>query len=489
MDFLDPKKKQAHRNRLFIGYALVAIMIFVVAYILMLITSSYGYDRESGKIVQNGLVFVDAHPTSAKIFINNKEKGDTAGRYVLQEGTYSLELRRDGYRSWNRTFNLEGAAVERFIYPFLFPQQLESKEIGAYDVRPDMVTQSPDRRWIVTHLAANANRFIVTDTSGDDSKVTTITVPEPVLPSRPNPKLEALEWSTNNRHILVKNTYDGGVDYALIDRQEPQASTNLNSLFPRPVAHVALRDKNIEQLYVLDVNGLLELIDVRTRAIEAIAQRVSLFFPYRDNTLLYVTETGAAQGKVLVKLREGNDTYTLRTLPKGTEYFLNTARFDGDQYVVIGTNAESKVYIYTNPLEVLKRRDATPAVPRLSLRTDAAIERLSFSANARFIALQGGNTLAVYDAEDDRQFRYNTGLELAAGEHARWMDGHRLTLVSQDKLYVFDFDGSNKHELLPAYSSSTTLFDRDYTALFTFAPNKAANEKASLTRTELVVDR
>jgi hypothetical protein len=115
MDFLDPKKRLAHRRRLIIGYVLMGIAILTVTYILVLITGGYGYNRKTGAIVQNGLVFVDSHPIGSKIYINGQDRGDAPGRFVLEEGKYKVEMKREGYRTWSRDFNLDGSSIERFV--------------------------------------------------------------------------------------------------------------------------------------------------------------------------------------------------------------------------------------------------------------------------------------------------------------------------------------------------------------------------------------
>jgi hypothetical protein len=181
--------------------------------------------------------------------------------------------------------------------------------------------------------------------------------------------------------------------------------------------------------------------------------------------------------------------YNLRTLPVSSLYLLNIADFDHKLYVAVGSNTESRLYVYQDPIGALKKGGyITPPIKAL-LRVDKGAEFVSFSANARFVALQGGSKFAVYDAEDNRQFRYDVGLPLAEHAKAAWMDGHRLNLTSQNKLYVFDFDGSNRQELNAVHASAKPMFDRDYTALFTLSPSVTVPNKSAIVRTELIVKK
>ena len=125
MDFLDPVKKRALRNRLIAGYFLIGTAILLVT--LILVFQSYGYDldRKTGSIIQNGLLFVSSEPVPSDIYLNGKQvKSNSDARLVLPSDVYKLELKHDGYRTWQRTISLAGASIDRVVYPFLFPTKL-----------------------------------------------------------------------------------------------------------------------------------------------------------------------------------------------------------------------------------------------------------------------------------------------------------------------------------------------------------------------------
>jgi hypothetical protein len=492
MDFLDPKKRRAHHIRLVIGYGLMAIALGFGTLILVFATSGYGIDRKTGTIIKNGLVFVSAHPESAKIYINGQDRGSTDGRFVLEEGKYNFALKRDGYRDWTHDVMVEGVSVERLVYPFLFPSKLTSSDVQLYAAAPDMVTQSPDRHWIVSHQAANFNSFEVTDASTDTNDTTTATLPTSVMPAKTGTqKLEAVEWSTDNRHVLLKHSFAEGSEYIMFDREVPAESINITqALGGRQLAQLALRDKKPDQVYVHQADGVLQAFDLKSRAVTPVATKVLSFWPYGDKTILYVTDADAPAGKVYAKLRQDTTSYTVRTLPKSDTYLLNMAEFDGDQYVAIGTKAESRLYIYLNPLSKLKASPTQLPPVKVLLKVDSGAEFASFSANARFIAIQSSSKFAIYDAETNRQFRYDQKIVVDAGREATWMDGHRLNLVANDgKLHIFDFDGTNHQTLLATLPAFTPFFDRDYTALFTVSPSVTVKDKTALVRTELVVKK
>jgi hypothetical protein len=492
MDYLNPKKRRAHHIRLFIGYGLMAIALGFGTLILVYASSGYGINRKTGTIIKNGLVFVGAHPEGAKIYINGQDRGDTDGRFVLEEGKYSFTLKRDGYRNWSHDVTVEGRSIERLVYPFIFPSRLLSTDVQLDAATPDMVTQSPDRHWIVSHQAANFSTFEVTDANTDDNATTAIVLPSTIMAARPGEqKLEAVEWSTDNRHVLLKHVYATGVEFIVLDREVPAQSINITQLFSGTAyTQVAFRDKKPDQVYLQRADGLLQIADLGSKAIVTVAARVLSFSPYGNNTLLYITDVDAPGGKVLAKIRQDTTSYTVRTLPKSDIYLLNMAEFDGDQYVAIGTSAESRLYVYLNPLAKLKAQPPQLPPVKILLKIESGAEFATFSTNARFVAVQGGSKFAVYDAETNRQFRYDQKIAVDPGRKATWMDGHRLALVGNDaKLHIFDFDGTNHQTLVAAMPTFAPFFDRDYTALFTVSPSITVKDKTALVRTELVVKK
>jgi hypothetical protein len=486
MDFLDPKKRRSRNIRLLVGYCLVAIALLLASTLLLFAASGYGINRSTGEVTQNGLVFVDAHPEQATMFLNGQDKGGTDGRFVLEAGIYNLELKRDNYRTWKRDFVLEGGNIVRLVYPFLFPEILTNRNVYAFTATPDMVTSSPDRKWIVSHTPAAPTTFQLTDTSTDELTTTTFTIPQAILGTRAGEqRMKAVEWSTDNRHLLVHYTFAGGSDYLIIDRQEPEQSISVSQTINSPFVAVTLRDKKSDQLYIQQsVGGQLVAANTKDGTTAIVATGVVEYWPYKDNTVLYATTDGASPEKALIKLKDGQITYNLREVATGPKYLLNIAEFDGDTYVVAGSTADGKTYVYKNPLATLKKDSANPPIQMALLRVDNPSQAI-FSSNTRFIALQGGSKFAVYDFETKNQYKYDINLTVEPDYKATWMDGHRLMLVSGGKMNVFDYDNQNRQGLVDTSSAYVPMFDRDFNQLFTVGPLPSDSTKTGLIRTDL----
>jgi len=484
MEFLDPKKRKTHRQKLFLGYGLIAVALAMMTIIVVFAAYGYDVDRKTGQVIQNGMIILNSAPESSRIHINGKDEGTTDKRLSLPTGQYQVELSRDGYRTWKHDVNLAGGAIEQLVYPFLFPTSLQTKSIQNYLATPELTTQSPDRRWLLVQRPGDGfGAFQVTDLNDNNNPTTTIVFPDGVVSTGTKHTFSAVEWSTNNNELLLKHDFDGKTEFLVLNRDDPAKSLNVTAtLSERTFTDVRLRDKKADQFYLYNsADKSLYTANLRNRQYVLVASQVLSFKSYQQDTMLYVTPS-ADTNRVTVHLQHKGTDKELRTLAASPTYLLDAANFEGKLYVVVGSQNESKAYLYKDPLDSLDGDELPKSFRALTLEK---AQYVSFSKNARFIALQAGSKFTVYDAETDRHFRYDTKLGVVDGRQALWMDGHRLTLVTNDGVStVFDFDGTNMHSLNSAVPGSDIYFDRDYSALFVIAPN-AEQKPADLTRTEL----
>lgn len=490
MDFLDPEKKRIHQRRLILGYVLVGIAIAMTATILLFQSYGYDLDHKTGKVIQNGLVFVAAHPDSAAIYLNGKTDGTrTDTKITIPAGQYTIELKRTGYRDWKRSFTLDGGSVERLIYPVLFPEKLVTTDVQSYASAPGFASASPDRHWLLVLQPGSFTNFDEYDLSNPKAATALVNIPSNVLTASTGAqRLSIVEWSTDNRHMLVKHDYAGGSEFIVVDRDTPASSFNVTKSIGAPATAVTLRDKRYDQYYVYNApNQTLQTYDLKTKQLTPFLEKVLSYKTHGSGTVLYATDNNEVPGKVAVKLWDGGSSYMIHAYARGSDFHLDLTQFNNDWYMVIAPSNDGHAYVYKNPQNILKKPDTkTPLVPFTVLKLDNP-QFVSFSDNARFIAVQSGAKFGVYDIETDRRYYYDSKLSFTPGQMATWMDGHRLLAVIGGKTTVFDYDGINMQTLSASYEGLLPYFDRDYTALYNVAPAVAGGGKSGVTRTELKI--
>lgn len=488
MDFLDPKKRKAHVRRLYIGYLLVAIAIGLGAVVLLFASSGYGVDR-SGNVFQNGLVFLASTPDSAQVKITNADKSFdetvvTSDRLELKADTYTFQYLKQGYKPWQNSFDIKGGSIERLVYPFLVPETLKTDVDEAYPAAPGLVTQSPDRRTILVQQPDSLTNFQVFDSNDLAKAPTTFTLPAGLLPAGAAVKpFQLVEWSTDNRHVLVRYDSDSGPIFLVIDRENPVESRNLNTYFGLNPKKVALRDKSQNKFYMISPDQRLISAEVDNKVVRDEAVGVVDFKAHGDDNILYVTSAGATDpAKVRAMVRQDNKDYLVRELPAGETYVLDLAQYRNRWYVVVGSSTANEAYVYRDPVLALQSvNNTTPTIRTIRLDHPT---RVSFSATSRFIAVQNGSNFAVYDSEKDRQYKYTVNPNFDDPSAVRWMDGHRLMGSTEGKVLIIDFDGTNQQTLNPIVPGTQPMFDDNFEQLNTLAP---ATSGQSLTNTSMRV--
>jgi hypothetical protein len=488
MDFLDPKKTFRHTIILISGYILIGIAIVIATIVLLYEAYGFGLGK-GGSIIQNGLLFVSSQPHPASIYVNGKlNKSSTNTRLTLPEGIYSLKLTRTGYRTWSRSIEVDGGTVEDFDYPLLVPTKLVTTKIKTYSSLPGLVTQSLNRRYLVSELPGSDSEFDVFDLSNPTKAPTEISLPANILSkAKTTESWQLVGWSNDNQHVLLDHLFDGKSEYVMLDITDPTQSFNLTqTLSGLNYTAITLDNEKYDQYYLYDsTSQTLETVNLKTpNDPTPVLSGVIAYSTYLTNTVLYATSSGAAAGKVDIDERVGTQTYHVKTFDAGSTYLLDMASYNGVIYVAAGSAADNKVYIYKDPVSQLAADpDQAPVPSQVLFVTNP--NYLSFSTTAQFIEAEGGQQFGVYDIENSHGYNYTTNLPLDdVGGHATWMDGDRLTYISGGHVVIFDYDHNYQQSLEPSVSGFTAFFDPNYDYVYAIAPEGAS---FSLTQTSLYI--
>ena len=476
MDFLDPKKKRSRQIRLNIGHALMVVLVVITTYLLVHYAYGIRYDQETGEIIQDGLVYIDSAPDGAQLSINGKYYDDTNTRVSLPEGDYTIDITKDGYRPWHHSLHLEGGEVERITYPALFPNSMNPSLLSEFNSKTGFATQSPDRRWIIIYQENDLSKLTQYDLDeivNELPQSKSLELNSGLLTSAAGKhKIRLTEWSTDNKHFLIKHSWRGGSEFVMINRDKPGESFNLSKLLEKQPDKVAMIDKNPDKLFLYDAQTrTLDKYDVGKRELTNFAEDIISFKPHGSDKVLF-SQLNSDRKTAKIVLREGSKEYTIRDVPATKNIPLDIAQSDGDWYVAISEVKAKRTYIYMNPQQLFVDHPNTENTLTVMLSNDSAIDDLSFSSNARFILSRSGQEFSVYDTEKDERFKYSIKDKLETATPPAWMDGHRILAYSKGEVIIFEFDGANKQTLIEADPALPTFFDRDYTELYSFGLSK-----------------
>lgn len=488
MDFLDPKKKRSRQIRLYIGHASMVILVAVTTYILVHFAYGFKIDEKTGQVIQDGLAYIDSAPDGAQLTVDGKYYDDTNTRLSLPEGDYAIEITKDGYRPWRHDLHLEGGKVERITYPTLFPNVLNPASIKDFDKNVSFATQSPDKRWIIIGGQNNLSRFTQYDLDGRVNEIPQSS--ELVLDSglltqaTGSHSIKLIEWSTDNKHLLVNHKWKSGNEFVMINRDKPVESFNLSKLLSKQPDKVTMIDKKFDKLFLYNAaSKTLDKFDVESRELTNFANGIISFKPHGPDKVL-LSRLSSDKKMAEIVLLDGSKEYVIRSTPAINNIPLDIAQSNGDWYVAVSEAKAKRTYIYKNPQDLFVEHPNTKKVLTILLNNDTAVDDLSFSGNARFILSRSGQQFSVYDTEKDERFKYTIKDKLSKATPPAWMDGHRILAYSKGEVVVFEFDGANKQTLVSADSTLPIFFEKNYTELYSFDTSKDKN-KSSLFLTQL----
>lgn len=487
MDFLDPKLRKAHSQRLFIGYVLMAIAVSLGTLVLLFAAYGYDVDRKTGEVIQNGTIYLETEPSGAKVTVDDvTQDSDTSTRLALPGGkSYQIGLSKDGYRSWKRTLSLDGGSIERLNYVWLLPKDIKTKEVQLYSQNPVITSQSPDLKKLLVLQVGQNYAFDLYNLEKTDEAPSVISVPDSVL-SAPKQagSLSIVEWTKDSKHILVRRDYESKKEFILLDLQDASKSLNITSIYDNNAGQVTLVNNKSQSVYSLSsTNGQLRKINLESGASTIMVEsNVLSYADYGEDTFVYTTSVGAESGKVNFRIaREAGISYLLKSLPISELYLHQINEYDNDEYVAIGTNKSSAVYIFKNPYDTLKDGKVNDLLNLAVLRGQNT-RSIEFSLkDKRNISVQSDRGVVVYDIEGDRQFSFMppTGTSLS------WVGDYRFSYVYENSFYVVDFDGSYDNKIVVVGVSTRGYFSPNYKKLITLSPSVSVSGRTALTVSDL----
>lgn len=105
--------------KLILRIAIVAVFLVILALVIIL-ARGYRLDIRQQNITPTGIISISAYPQAAKVYINGVLKGVTDINLTLPPDTYRIEVKKDGYTTWNKTVRLKGELVlslDALLYP------------------------------------------------------------------------------------------------------------------------------------------------------------------------------------------------------------------------------------------------------------------------------------------------------------------------------------------------------------------------------------
>jgi len=446
IDFEDKRVKSFLRT---LKYA--ALTILVVGGTILLIYAGEGYDinRQTGEVIQNGLVLVDSSPNGATVMIDGKSETDrTPSKFSLPAGDYDFTIQLDGYRDWRKKVKVIGSDVEWMYYPLLIPKTLKTIDVLAFSNLQllNFTGNNTMMSWQFTDKVEINLQVLQSSSVIDDQNISL----EPTLLSgkikNGVDKLSFIAWANDNQHLLLRHQAGKIDEYILVDTQSPSLSENLTQEFDLAISDMRFINGDPTQLYGL-VGGDLRSFDVQNKQISApLVSAADEYRLFEDRFVIYLATPKDVSNSVELGLIDGTNKLLLAELPGVVaNYDIEFNEYDGTFYLALLNRDLNQTTVYINPQIA---NDSAQAESSLIFNLDGA-KYLDFSPGGRFLEVQSGNKFVTYDFEVSQVNNFKLSYSIPSSRKVKWLDEYRLYANDGDnQLHVFEFDGANDQKLL-----------------------------------------
>jgi hypothetical protein len=92
--------------RLTVFFTFLVIVFLIIAY-----SRGYRVNLQKKTVTSTGILAISSFPKAAKVYLNGKLKGITDLNLNLEPGEYQVEIKKEGYTSWQKKIKLKGELV------------------------------------------------------------------------------------------------------------------------------------------------------------------------------------------------------------------------------------------------------------------------------------------------------------------------------------------------------------------------------------------
>lgn len=447
-DFSSKRTRLALR---FFTYGVMTVATVVLTVFLVLVALGYRLDKDL-TFSQGGLVQFRSTPSGAVVSIDGKKQGfTTPNKANLAAGGHSVSMELNGYRSWGKTVDLAPGQLLWLNYARLIPNSITTSTLKDYPAIHSTLP-SPDRHWLLMQLKPTEPSYVVVDYN-DEKKPSylPLQLPEDLFTKKDGVygTFSLIEWDLQSKFVLIRHQNGDMTEYARIDRSKPADAVNLTKLFSLDIKQAHFSGSNANIIFAKTGDVLRKLDVGGPTASAALVTGVQDFVVYGEDTIAFTnivekTTDDQTTRQQNVGVFKGGKITPVRELEESKKITITYSEYDDHSYLAINQGGSAKVEVIRNPT-------TTGASKQTSVFTEFDLGRpvshLNFSSNGRMLMAQHGNVLATFDVETVKTYTQTLNFGSEAMAELRWLDDYYLYSDDGGKLRIFEFDGTNQHEI------------------------------------------
>ena len=436
----------------FVVYPLLAVLFVLLASFVLALANGYWPTMNNGRIifVRTGMLIVASRPSGGKIYLNNKDTKSTTGFYLfankfssLLPSTINVEIKKQGYRTWQKYVDIFPGVVSWANYVLLFPEKLAIEKVTPPS--GNLLSKSVDGRQLLFFEGGSSMKVTSYDSENFSARSfwPSNTADLPVWLKAP--QITSASYNQSNDRVLytIKNgditefvvTENNNNDIKLIILNEQLASNP---------SEVSFSTVDSNQLYATKDSNLY-LLTSTSKSLGSSLVKNLISYSVQNNRLIYYVSRND-QGLLLLEHMnlDGSNKQTISQsiATSGSYRFAHTP----DQDILALLNVDTKdLYLYY----------PGNGGKMTTLGLASGIVGMTWSRNNQKLLYYGKNSIYRYDSEKKKETFSSTTEEITS---AVWFfDDCHFLISDKQSLYVIDYDGTNKVPVSAAPISSYAI--------------------------------
>lgn len=452
-------------------YFLMTISLTVGVLFTTFWIQGWQLDMKNQEFRQVALLKYSSFPQNAYVNIDDDPKTyRTNNQHEIELGHHQISFSLDGYRTWNKEFDISANQVLWLDYAILVPNDIQTKTISATDKNITNIQKSPDNAKLLIQYD-EYNKFALMDISSPNNiRTTDFEIPDSLL-SKPdksaqNQSLTIVNWDSSSQYIIFQHNYGDKFEYLFLDPKNLNEAWNISVDLDIGIKKIDFNYRNKKQFYIIDNNDNLRLIDYDKKSVSApVVKHVLLFTQYNDKLVsLSVNDDGTST----VGVTYGDRYYNIQSFDDTNLTLARYSRYDNIDYLAI---------LHGDILQIIQKplEDSANYLDPQTLPFNA--DNLSLSPNGRIIMANNDSQIYTYDLG----IATKQSFTFPSINQPQWVDDYHLCGSIDGKIIMIDYDGTNSQII----TDGTLIGLLDNNKKFLYTTNKHT-DKNLLQQSKLV---
>jgi len=467
-------------------YMVTVLAVISLTALLFFIMLGYRFNRDNGTIQQGGLVQFISQPSGAKITVGEAQLANpTRSKITLNPGDYLVKLERTGYDLWQKNITVRAGTVLWLDSARLVPTSRTSESMESFSVlNSTLVSESGKLMAFLADKSKPAFSF-ASLTDADKVELAPVTIPSSLIAQKKGVKntYVLVEWSRNDRHIIVRHDYGKQREFLLVDTSNPENTTAIRPVSSTEPVEVMFDPRSATDLIVRYKDGSVRQVTSGVVS-SPILKNVATMATAKGSLVLYstlpegkITKTGyLTLGQSKPKELAAYSTRSRIQLALGEYYY--------DDYLttVIG-NSVAIEKIPDFPRSDEGRLLEKTVIARFRLE-NTPIE-VSMHNRSRLVAFSASRHMTTYDLELNKKSEVPIRGKQTLSRPQQWLDNQHFWSDGSSMLRQYEYDGSNQADIVKVAPGFSTAYTQSGKYLYSIAK---VDKGYALQRTKMILD-